>query len=66
MWNHVLATESPKEGYQFEIEAGNLLRAFKEKEGAGDYNIVKVQRLVTAMTVIDTIYGVKAQFKSSN
>jgi len=41
------------------------LRGFKEKEGAGDYSLVKVQRVVTAMTVIDSIYGVKAQFKSS-
>jgi hypothetical protein len=42
LWNHVLALGSPKEGYQFEIEAGNLLRGFKEKEGDSDYSVVKV------------------------
>lgn len=48
------------------MEAGNLMRGFKNKDDANIYSLVKVQRLVTVMTVIDSIYGVKAQFKSSN
>ena len=42
------------------------MRGFKEGEGGNNYSLVKVQRLVTVMTVIDCIYGVKAQFKTSN
>jgi hypothetical protein len=42
------------------MEAGNLMRGFKNKDDANIYSLVKVQRLVTVMTVIDNIYGVKA------
>jgi hypothetical protein len=36
------------------------MRGFKNKDDANIYSLVKVQRLVTVMTVIDSIYGVKA------
>ena len=39
------------------------MRGFKE---GNNYSQVKVQRLLTVMTVVDCIYGVKAQFKTSN